>query len=225
MKHILANANRGECAERNVALVWFLFGSLTRITKTCYLKVDDVFFKSGELETIFRMKKEYAKGGRSRDCALVLKQQRKALLAWREKRISDKALTSDGGSYGGLKGDSPLFLTYNGSKNRPWVHLSFHTKQYSSIDGVMETMVCASMENYIRALFKKCGFHQGSSNSGRKTTASYLSDSGISYEVIKTAIGHISGDMTDTYIAPDPQRLTDSLNSIYRNVPRLGEEH
>ena len=34
LKHILANANRGECAERNVALIWFLFGSLPRITAT-----------------------------------------------------------------------------------------------------------------------------------------------------------------------------------------------
>lgn len=45
LKHILANANRGECAERNVALIWFLFGSLTRITETCYLTVKDVFYK------------------------------------------------------------------------------------------------------------------------------------------------------------------------------------
>jgi hypothetical protein len=29
LKHILANANRGECAERNVALIWFLLGSAT----------------------------------------------------------------------------------------------------------------------------------------------------------------------------------------------------
>ena len=43
LKHILANANRGETAERNVALIWFLFGSLTRIGETCQLLVKDVF--------------------------------------------------------------------------------------------------------------------------------------------------------------------------------------
>ena len=113
----MANANRGECAERNVALIWFLFGSLTRITETCCLKVKDVFYKdSGKLKSIFRMDKDYAKGGRSRDCALVLKQQRKALIVWRDKRIHDKAFLSDDGSYGGLKGDSPLFLSFKGSK-------------------------------------------------------------------------------------------------------------
>jgi integrase len=52
LKHILANANRGDCAERNLALIWFFFGSLTRITETCYLRVSDVFTKSGKLKMI-----------------------------------------------------------------------------------------------------------------------------------------------------------------------------
>jgi len=223
IKHILANANRGECAERNVALIWFLFGSLTRITETCYLTVADIFYKNGEFKTIFRMKKEYAKGGRSRDCALVLKQQRKALLVWRDKRIQDKAFLSIDGSYGGLNGDSPLFLSYKGQKGLKWVELGFHHKKYTTKDGtVKETLVCSSMENYVRNLFKKCGFKQGSSHSGRKSTASLLSDIGVDYDVIQMAIGHVSDDMTDTYIIPDPQRLTDALNNLYKTVPPLG---
>ncbi|MDO6508755.1 tyrosine-type recombinase/integrase [Colwellia sp. 4_MG-2023] len=223
LKHILANANRGECAERNVALIWFLFGSLTRITETCYLRVKDVFYKSGEFKAIFRVKKDYAKGGQSRDCALVLKQQRKALLAWRDKRIQDKAFLSNDGSYGGLSGDSPLFLSFKGQKGLKWVSLAFHPKKYTTIDGkIKETMVCSSMENYIRELFKKCGFKRGSSHSGRKSTSSFLSDMGVPYDVIQMAIGHVSDDMTDTYIIPNPQRLTDALNNLYKTVPPLG---
>ena len=80
------------------------------------------------------------------------------------------------------------------------------------------------MENYVRDLFKKCGFKHGSSHSGRKSTASLLSDAGVDYEVIQMAIGHLSDDMTDTYIIPDPQRLTDALNSLYKTVPPLGIE-
>lgn len=224
LKHILANANRGECAERNVALVWFLFGSLTRITETCYLRVEDIFYSNGSLKSIFRMKKEYAKGGRSRDCALVLKQQRKALLAWRDKRIRDNAFLSDDGSYGGLRGDSPLFLSYKGQRGHKWVKLAFNPKSYKTKDGKeQEIMRCSSMENYIRDLFKKCGFKKGSSHSGRKSTSSYLSDLGVPYDVIQMAIGHLSGDMTDTYIIPDPQRLTDALNGLYSTIPQIGE--
>jgi len=223
LKHILANANRGECAERNVALIWFLFGSLTRITETCHLKVKDVFYKNGEFKAIFRMKKEYAKGGRSRDCALVLKQQRKALLAWRDKRIQDNAFISIDSSYGGLNGDSPLFLSFKGQKGLKWVSLAFHPKKYKTVSGEeKETMVCSSMENYIRDLFKKCGAKNLSSHSGRKSTSSLLSDMGVPYDVIQMAIGHVSDDMTDTYIIPDPQRLTDALNSLYKTVPPLG---
>jgi len=36
------------------------------------------------------------------------------------------------------------------------------------------------------------------------------------------AIGHVSDDMIDTYIIPDPQKLTDALNNLYKSVPALG---
>ena len=219
LKHILANANRGETAERNLCLVWFLFGSLTRIGETCQLRVKDVFTKSGELKSVFRMRADYTKTNQSRDCALVLKQQRQAIFRWRDRRIKDRAMLSVDGSYGGLNGDSPLFLARSGKR---WVTLSFNVKKYQTQDGQKETLVCSSMENYIRNLFKSCGFKQGSSHSGRKSTASLLSDNGVDYEVIQMAIGHVSDDMTDTYITPEPQRLTDALNDLYKTVPALG---
>lgn len=219
LKHILANANRGETAERNVALIWFLFGSLTRIGETCQLLVKDVFTKSGELKSIFRMRADYTKTNQSRDCALVLKQQRQAVLAWRDRRIRDKAMLSVDGSYDGLNGNSPLFLARSGKR---WVTLSFNVKKYQTQGGQKETLVCSSMENYVRNLFKSCGFKQGSSHSGRKSTASLLSDAGVDYDVIQMAIGHVSDDMTDTYIIPDPQRLTDALDNLYKSVPPLG---
>ena len=59
-------------------------------------------------------------------------------------------------------------------------------------------------------------------HSGRKSTASLLSDAGVDYDVIQMAIGHVSDDMTDTYIIPDSQRLTDALNNLYKSVPPLG---
>lgn len=151
---------------------------------------------------------------------LVLKQQRLALFAWRERRLQDGAMLSGDGSYGGLRGDSPLFLASSGKR---WVNLSFHHKKYETKDGMKQTLVCASMENYVRDLFKSCGFKQGSSHSGRKSTSSLLSDSGVPYDVIQMAIGHLSDDMTDTYIIPDPQRLTDALNNVYKSVKVFGE--
>jgi len=165
------------------------------------------------------MKAEYAKTNHSRDCLLVLKQQRKAILAWKEKRIKDIAMLSDDGSYAGLKGDSYLFLGKSGKK---WVSLSFQLKKYKTKEGIKETLVCASMENYIRNLFKSCGFYDGSSHSGRKTTASLLNDADTPYNVIQMAIGHLSDEMTDTYIIPDPKKITTAINNIYKTVPFLG---
>lgn len=59
-------------------------------------------------------------------------------------------------------------------------------------------------------------------HSGRKSTASLLSDADVPYDVIQMAIGHVSDDMTDTYIIPDPKKLTDALNNLYKSVPALG---
>jgi hypothetical protein len=59
------------------------------------------------------------------------------------------------GSYGGLRSDSPLFLARSGKAR---VKLSFQFKKYETKDGSKETLVCTSMENYIRNLFKRCGF-------------------------------------------------------------------
>jgi len=215
LKHILANANRGDCAERNLALLWFLFGSATRITETCYLQVKDVFSKSGSLKMKFRMRAEYTKTGKSRDCALVLKQQRQALLAWRDRRLADKAMLSDDGSYGGLRGDSPLFLSRKGKK---WVALAFNPKRYKTSEGYKETMRCASMENFIRNLFKSCGFTHGSSHSGRKSTASLLADNDYPYSMIQMLLGHVSEDMTDAYIIPDPKIMTNAIEGLYPSV-------
>ena len=74
------------------------------------------------------------------------------------------------------------------------------------------------MENFIRNLFKSSGAKNLSSHSGKKSTASLLSDAGVDYGVIQMAIGHVSDDMTDTYIIPDPSRLTNTLNNLYPTV-------
>ena len=95
----------------------------------------------------------------------MLKQQRIALLTRRDRRLGDKAMLSADGSYGGLRGDNPLFLARSGKR---WMSLSFNVKKYTTKNGDKETLVCASMENYIRNLFKKSGVKQGSSHSGRK---------------------------------------------------------
>ncbi|MGP5159802.1 hypothetical protein [Pseudoalteromonas prydzensis] len=92
--------------------------------------VKNVFTKSGELKSIFRMRADYTKTNQSRDCALVLKQQRQAILAWRDRRIKDKAMLSLDGSYGGLNGYSPLFLAKSGKR---WVTLSFNVNYISFI--------------------------------------------------------------------------------------------
>ncbi len=73
-----------------------------------------------------------------------------------------------------------------------------------------------TLETYLRAAaLNKAQATQG-------VTASLLSDAGVDYDVIQMAIGHVSDDMTDTYIIPDPQRLTDALNNLYKSVPPLG---
>jgi len=79
-----------------------------RINETYQFK--GVFTKSGELKSIFRIRADYTKTAQSRECTLVLKQQRQAVLAWQDRRVNDKAMLSVSTRYGGLNDDPPLYV-------------------------------------------------------------------------------------------------------------------
>lgn len=130
--------------------------------------------------------------------------------------MAEGAFTSKDGSYGGLDGDSYLFL---GRRGKTWRRLAFNDKKYKTGSGeVVTTKVCGSLENLVRELLKGAGLNYGSSHSGRRTLATWLDRKGYDLELIQLILGHRNPDMTLEYIDPDLQRIKAAFQSIWSSV-------
>jgi len=214
LSHILFVCSRGQLGRRNVAIMLMLFCSGLRINEVAQLKVSDVFRPNGELKTNFIIPGTYTKTGMNRPVYIIAKQQRKALEGWRNHRLQDKAMLSDDGSYGGLKGDSPLFL----SKKGAWRKYAFNVKKYKTKDGIKETLVCASLENTVRELIKSAGIQGGSSHSGRRSLATMMNRANYDLELIQRILGHSDPEMTLIYIDPWMKRIDYAMKNLWKDV-------
>jgi len=221
LSHILFVASKGKLGRRNVASMWMLFGSGMRINEVAQLKVSDVIYPTGELKPSFVIPGTYTKTGKPRPAYILDRQQREALQGWIKQRISEGAMTGDDGSYGGLRGDSPLFLSLKGG----WRKFAFNKKKYQTKDGIKETMVCSSLENNVRSLLKSAGIQGGSSHSGRRSLATLMDSSEYDLELIQRILGHESQDMSLTYIDPNMSRIKKAYKMLWSGVkmPDFGD--
>ncbi len=214
LSHILFVASRGNLGRRNVAIMWMLFGTGMRINEVAQLKVSDVFYPDGKLKTSFVIPGTYTKTGKPRPAYIKVKQQREALSLWRNHRLAEAAILSKDGSYGGLRGDSPLFL----SKKGTWRKFAFNVKKYNTNDGVKETMVCASLENSVREIIKRAGIQGGSSHSGRRSIATLMDRKNYDLKLIQKILGHEDEEMSLEYIDPDMDRIDAAFKSLWKGV-------
>lgn len=216
LAHILWAASRGDLGRRNVAVIWMLFGSGLRVNEVAHLKVADLFYRDGSLKEAFIVPGVTTKTKKSRPAFILARQHREALTAWQDQRLDEGAFLSDDGSYGGLRGDSHLFL---GKRGRTWRRLSFNDKKYKTKAGeIVTTKVCGSLENLVRDLLKGAGLIYGSSHSGRRTLATWLDRKGYDLELIQLILGHENPDMSLEYINPDLPRIKAAFQSIWSGV-------
>lgn len=219
LSNVLWRASRGDLGRRNVAITWMLFGAGMRINEVAQLQVKDVYRPDGGLKKTFIIPAKYTKTNKSRVAYIVAAQHRQALSQWREQRIDDKAMLSDDGSYGGLRADSPLFLSKKGS----WRKFAFNNKKYKrlDVDGKTveaETKVCSSLENLMRDIMKGAGIQGGSSHSGRRTLATWLDRKGCDLELIRYILNHEDPEMTIEYIDPSRTRIEQAYKSLWKGV-------
>lgn len=214
--HILWVASKGNLGMRNVAIIWLLFGSGLRVNEVAQLRVKDLFYKDGSIKKAFAIPSSYTKTGLSRTVFLLAKQQVKAILDWKEYRLSEKGFISSDGSYGGLSGDSYFIVTKHG-KN--WRELAFNDKEYELKSGEKKVArVCSSLENLVRDLLKGAGLQHGSSHSGRRTLATWLDRKDYKLELIQQILGHATPDMTLEYIDLDLDRLEKAHKNIWSGI-------
>ncbi|MET0120177.1 MAG: site-specific integrase [Candidatus Thiodiazotropha sp. 6PLUC9] len=208
---VLWRASRGELGRRNVAIIMMLFGSGMRINEVAQLKVKDVCRPNGELKKTFSIPAKYTKTNKSRIAYIVAPQHRQALHCWLQQRVNEQAMISEDGSFGGLSGDSPLFLSKKGS----WRKFAFNTKRYKTSEGMKEVLVCSSLENLMREILKGAGIEGGSSHSGRRTLASWLDRKGCDLELIRYILNHEDPEMTIEYIDPSQKRIEEAYKSLF----------
>lgn len=211
---VLWRAYRGELGARNVAIVWMLFGSGMRINEVAQLKVKDVCWPTGELKKTFIIPAQYTKTNKSRVAYVVAPQHRQALSSWLAQRVNEKAMLSEDRSFGGLSGESPLFL----SKKGTWRKFAFNTKRYNTEDGEKEILVCSSLENLMREILKGAGVQGGSSHSGRRTLATWLDRKGCDLELIRYILNHESPEMTLEYIDASRERIERAYKGLMSGV-------
>jgi len=211
LNHILFVASRGPLGRRNVGIMLMLFCSGMRINETAQLKVKDVYYPDGHLKTTFIIPGTYTKTGKPRPAYIKVKQHRESLGLWKQQRLDESAMCSTDGSYGGLDGDSPLFL----SKKGAWRSFSFSPKAYKTKEGIKTTMVCASVENLVRDLIKSAGIQGGSSHSGRRSIATIMDRKGFDLKLIQKILGHEDEEMSLEYIDPDMKSIDNAYKSIW----------
>ena len=214
LSHILFVASKGELGRRNVAIMWMLFGSGLRISEVGQLKVSDVYYPNGELKKSFVIPGTYTKTGKARTAYIIVPQQREAIEAWRQHRITEKAMISEDSSFGGLNDESPLFL----SKKGAWRKFAFNTKKYKTKDGTKETLVCASLENTVREIIKSAGIQGGSSHSGRRSLATLMDHKGYDLGLIQKILGHEDEEMSLEYIDPNIDRIDSVMKNLWGGV-------
>jgi len=214
LSHILFVASKGEMGRRNVAILWMLFGSGLRVSEVGKLKVSDVYYPDGELKKSFVIPGTYTKTGKPRTAYIIVPQQREAIEFWRQHRVSENAMISEDVLFGGLSGESPLFLSKKGS----WRKFAFNTKKYKTKDGIKETLVCASLENTIREIIKSAGIQGGSSHSGRRSLATLMDYKGYELDLIQKILGHEDEEMSLEYIDPCMGRIESAMKNLWRGV-------
>lgn len=217
--NVLWRASRGELGRRNVAITWMLFGSGMRINEVAQLRVKDVYRPDGTLKKTFIIPAKYTKTNKSRVAYIIAEQQRQSLSEWRDQRINERAMVNEGGSYGGLCGDSPLFLSKKGS----WRKFAFNNKKYKKLNTngkevEVETKVCSSLENLMREILKGAGIQGGSSHSGRRTLATWLDRKGCDLELIRYILNHEDPEMTIEYIDPSQHRIEQAYKAILKGI-------
>lgn len=170
----------------------------------------------GSSKIAFVIPGPYTKTGKPRSAYIMAKQHRIAMDAWREQRLKENAMLSDDGSFGGMRGDSPLILSRSG---KVWRSLAFNDKKYTDKEGnVRTTKVCGSLENLVRELLKGAGLQHGSSHSGRRTLATWMDRKGYDLELIQRILGHESPEMTLEYIDPYFPRIEEAYKNLWKRI-------
>lgn len=198
---VKATAGYSRTPERDVALLFVLYGTAMATTELATITVSDFLEPKGTVKVTSAVRVDVAHNGTVRPLFWSNKRVVAALDKYLEWRVTNKhGVTVKKSAYRGLDPDSPLFLTDDG---RPYAL----TKK-SLPSGVL-SYSCNTLGALISRLHSNAGLEGSSANSARRTMAVKLHRQGYDLVHIAKILGHQSISTTKRLVDRDPVRLAD----------------
>ena len=202
LEHMLkATQGHSRMPERDVALLFVLYGTALSTTELARLKVSDYLQPDGRVKVESAVCKDVAHNGEARPLYWSNKRVVNSLdkyIAWRLERKHGATIRK--GAYRGLDPDSALFLTDDG---KPY---ALTGKRLPS--GVL-SYSCNTLGAVISKLHTNAGIEGGNAQAARRTWAVKQHRKGYDLVHIAKILGHKSITTTKRLVEKDPVRLAD----------------
>lgn len=202
LEHMLkATQGYSRMPERDVALLFVLYGTALSTTELARLRVSDYLQPDGRVKVESAIREDVAHNGETRPLYWSNKRVVNSLdkyIAWRLERKHGATIRK--GTYLGLDPDSALFLTDDG---KPY---ALTTKTLPS--GVV-SYSCNTLGAVISKLHANAGIEGGNAQAARRTWAVKQHRKGYDLVHIAKILGHKSVTTTKRLCEGDPVRLSD----------------
>lgn len=195
----------GQARERDVALLWVLYGTGIPPIELAKLTVGDYLLESGEVRVDSEIRADIAFNGLARPLYWTNKGVVAALDAYLAERIRFSYGLGAGERFRGLDPESPIFLAVNG--------LPFTFTRRTTPAGT-ESFSCESLTQIIRRLHTQAGIEAGSALSARRTFAVRLHRKGYDLRHIQTILGVQSLSAVKRMVEADPVRLGSIVSRV-----------
>lgn len=167
-----------------------------RVTEIALLDIKTLLFPSGKLRVEVFLPAKICKMLKPRTMWLTNKKTRliiQAAIDYRIKRKWGVSLTDE--RYQRLMPDSKLIYNNRGRR------YSLSDKKRKMVDRSINIYkACDALQDLFKKIYKRCGLHNASSHSGRKSLATNAAEDGVPLSIIARLLGHDDEEMTLHYI-------------------------
>lgn len=191
---------------RNVALLYVLYGTGMMLTEIATIKIAQYLKPNGEVLEESWIPKEISYNQKERPIYWTNKKIISSIDSYLASRITNLQLaTTIKNEYRGLNPESPIFLSSYGFPYALTERITRKgTRSYS----------CDSLSQLFRQLHAKANIEDANSQSGRRTFAVRLYQSGYDLRLIKKLLGHDTQAATRKLIGDVPINFPQILANI-----------
>jgi integrase len=152
------------CA-RNQAMLWMTYGSCFRAIEVSQWKIKEALYPNGRLVNTTRLRSDATKGKYPAIAHIMIDQQRDCVNRWLDYRVKHRICSNkENDEYRGLDPESHVFLSnWRGT----WQAFSLTRK----ISKGKEYYVATAVQNLLTKIYKKHGYINSSSHTGRHSMA------------------------------------------------------